>query len=110
MAFYGRDFIFNGTMSQELGLTISSESSEASTNAGSDVEPIIQKIYRRPKNYLLGVEQGPVLTFPISFNLGSDLAFLIALNAISKFSGLRLSGDVKKSNASPASVGCAPTA
>lgn len=68
MAFYGRDFIFGGTMSQELGLTISSESSEASTNAGSDVEPIIQKIYRRPKNYLLGVEQGPVLTFPISFN------------------------------------------
>lgn len=73
MAFYARDFIFNGTMSQELGLTISSSGPESSTDSGSGVTLITQKTYRRPQNYLLGVEQAPVLTFPISFNSESKI-------------------------------------
>lgn len=68
MSFYAKDFIFNNIMSQSLGLTISSDGAEDANDAGSNVEPVIIKIFRRPTNYLVGVEQGPVLTFPVSFN------------------------------------------
>ena len=68
MSFYARDFIFNGIPSQELGLTISSDGPESSNAAGSDVELKTIKIYRRSTNYLVGVEQAPSLSFPISLN------------------------------------------
>lgn len=78
MSFYARNFIYNGVMSQELGLTISSANAESTTDSGSNVNPIIQKIYRRPVNYLLGVEQAPNLTFPVSFNSESKINAVLA--------------------------------
>ncbi len=68
MSFYAEDFIFDGKPSQELGLTISSNSPEDSTDASSDVDLILEHIYRRPVDYLLGTDQNKKLSFPISFN------------------------------------------
>ncbi len=87
MSFYARNFIFNGIPSQTLGLTISSENAEDSTNAGSDVEPKIIKIYRRPTNYIVGVEQSPELTYPVSFNSESFISATFAAQIEQKLFG-----------------------
>ena len=72
MAFYGRNFIFGGVPSENYNLTISSVESDSST-PGPDVELMTTKIYRRPKVYLYGVSQKPVIQFPIVFNTPYEL-------------------------------------
>ena len=60
MAFYGRNFTFDGISSEIHNLTISSTDGESSTS-GTNVQLITEKLYRRPKEFLYGV-QDPNLT------------------------------------------------
>lgn len=74
MAFYAQDFIYNGIPSAFYGITISSEGSgEIATTGAGDIMPATQSIFRRPKPFFYGVQQTPVLTFPISFHTKYDL-------------------------------------
>jgi phage-related protein len=75
MAFWGSEFIFNRTPSSIFNLYISSssEGGEVEVEGGSNVEITTQKIFRRSKPYLLGVQQSPVLEFPIYFNCENEL-------------------------------------
>ena len=74
MGFFARTFIFDGIPSETFGLYLGSSSSsgEEAGAAGSDVKLLIQKIYRRPVPLFYGVEQDPVLQFPISMYTIND--------------------------------------
>ena len=64
MAFYAKNFVFDGIPSEMYGLVISSSSSgEDTSNASTDVDIKIQTIFRRPVPYFYGVTQTPVLEF-----------------------------------------------
>ncbi|MFZ2992542.1 MAG: phage tail domain-containing protein [Microgenomates group bacterium] len=73
MSFYGANFIYNNIISSEYGLHISSAGESDSTD-GSDVELYTQELYRRPKLYLLGVQQTPVLKMPITINVEHEIS------------------------------------
>jgi len=73
MGFYANNFAYNGIISSEYGLTISSESGAGSSD-GANVELITQELYRRPKSLLLGVQQTPVLEIPITINTRYELS------------------------------------
>lgn len=67
MPFSAKTFIFDDIPSEFYNLYIGEiNGGGESSMKGSDVELITEKIYRRPKPYLLGVEQKPVLEFEIS--------------------------------------------
>jgi len=67
MSFFGKTFIFNGVPSEAYGLYISTpDGGDGSFTAGSGIEPITEKIYRRPVPYMYGVDQTPVLEIPLS--------------------------------------------
>jgi hypothetical protein len=67
MSFYASEFIYNGVPSSNFGLTISDTNvSDELSLPGANVSIISQEIYRKPKVYLFGVKQTPVLTIPIS--------------------------------------------
>ena len=72
MSFYARNFIYDSIISSEYGLTISSDND--SSVSGADVELHTQSIYRRPKAYLLGVQQTPVLSMPIYITVPLSLS------------------------------------
>lgn len=74
MAFHAANFIYDTTISSEYGLRITSEEDGEGTVGGANVELYTQTIYRRPKPYLLGVQQAPVLTMPIRITTPNDLA------------------------------------
>lgn len=68
MSFFGKTFLFDGIPSETYGLYITTpDGGESFSAGGSDVEPILEKIYRRPKPYIFGVEQSPTLSFPVEF-------------------------------------------
>jgi len=66
--FYAKNFIFDGITSEQMGLSLGelNGSGEATTSGGSDIEILSEKIFRKPVPYLYGVEQKPVLEFPLS--------------------------------------------
>lgn len=68
MSFYANSLIFDGIPSEIYGLYIGSsgDGGESSNSTSGNVTPSVEKIYRRPKNYLYGVNQEPVLTFEIT--------------------------------------------
>lgn len=66
MPFYGNSFIFDGVPSEFYNLYLGQVGGEGeSTITGSDVSLLTQKIFRRPAPFLYGVEQTPVLSFPL---------------------------------------------
>jgi len=71
-AFIAANFSYDGIISSEYGLRITSDDSTSS--AGANVQLYTQKIYRRPKTYLLGIEQTPVLSIPIRINVPDQLS------------------------------------
>jgi len=73
MSFYAANFIYDSIISSEYGLRISSDNSNESSS-GANVELYTQQIYRRPKVYLLGVQQAPVLTIPIYITVPDQLS------------------------------------
>ena len=70
MSFYATEFVIDNISSLNYGITVSSigDSGESSSSSGSDISLITQKLLRRPVPFLYGVEQTPVLQFPLSFN------------------------------------------
>jgi len=74
MAFYAANFAYDGKMSSDYGLIITSEGSGEGENAGASVTLHVQEIYRRPKPYLLGVQQSPVLEIPVKINVSGELS------------------------------------
>jgi len=80
--FYGRSFTISDQPSEFFNILISSpEGGDVSTNASNDVELMTESIYRRPKVYLLGVKQSPVLEFDVHFNTPTELDASEAANA-----------------------------
>ena len=74
MPFYGKSFIFDGVPSEFYNLYLGQVAGEGeSITSGSDVSLLTQKIYRRPAPYLYGVEQTPVLQFPLSAYVPGEL-------------------------------------
>lgn len=74
MGFYASNFVYNNIISSEYGLRISSLNDSGSDHSAATVELFTQNIYRRPKVYLLGVQQTPVLTIPISVTTPTELS------------------------------------
>lgn len=74
MAFYAANFAYNGIISSEYGLKITSADSGEDSYAGATVELTTQELYRRPKVLLLGVQQKPVLSIPITINAKTELS------------------------------------
>lgn len=66
MAFYAKTFIYNDVPSELYSMVISSNSGDETTNASPNLNIITQEIFRRPKPYFYGVQQTPVLEFPVS--------------------------------------------
>src|ERR1035437_11076971 len=72
MSFIAKDFIFNGTPSEFFNLHLGDVGSsgggggEASTDAGSNVSPLTEKLFRRPRLFLYGTEQVAPLSIPLS--------------------------------------------
>lgn len=73
MAFYAANFAYDGIISSEYGLRITSTNSEDISD-GANVELLTQKIYRKPKVFLLGVEQTPVLEIPVTISVPDQLS------------------------------------
>lgn len=72
MAFYAANFVYDGIPASEFGLRISSLS-EQENSVGASVELMTQSVYRRSKEYLLGVKQAPVLNIPITITVENEL-------------------------------------
>lgn len=68
MSFWAREFAFDGISSSMYDLVITSEglggsSHESSDSGNNDIQLYTESIYRRPVEYLYGVQQTPVLEF-----------------------------------------------
>jgi len=75
MPFYGNSYIFDGVPSEFYNLYLGQIGGEGeSTMSGSDVSLLTQKVFRRPTPYLMGAEQTPVLTFPLSAYVPGELS------------------------------------
>lgn len=67
MAFWGRNFVFDSIPSETYSMIISSnDGGEGNTNGSLSVNIKTQEIFRRPVPYFYGVQQSPVLEFPVS--------------------------------------------
>lgn len=67
MSFNASYFIYNSIVSMEYGLTISAiGDSGVKEYSGADVSLFTETLYRRPRVYLLGVQETPILEIPIS--------------------------------------------
>jgi phage-related protein len=68
MAFYAKNFIFNGKPSEFYGLYLGefNGSGESMTAASSDVSLLTQKLFRKPVPLFWGAEQTPILSFNLS--------------------------------------------
>ena len=73
MGFYAKYFIYDDVPSSDYGLIISNMDSE-SNHSGASVELMTQEVYRKPKVYLLGVQQKPVLSLPITISVQGELS------------------------------------
>lgn len=74
MAFWGNTFVFNGIPSETYNLYISSpDGGMVDTTGSGDVELHTQTVFRRPKPYLLGVQQTPVLSYDVQFTSPDEL-------------------------------------
>lgn len=73
MAFYAKSFIYDSIPSLNYGLSISTLSDSDSNHMGANVELLTQNVYRKPKVYLLGVQQTPVMTIPITITVSEEL-------------------------------------
>ena len=74
MAFYSSNFIYDGIISSEYGLRISTFGGEEENFSLANVELITQSIYRKPKVFLLGINQTPVLEIPITITVPQELS------------------------------------
>lgn len=74
MAFYASNFVYDGTISSEYGLHISTLSDSGGAGTGGNVKLFTQEIYRRPKMYLFGVQQTPVLVLPVTITVPTELS------------------------------------
>ena len=83
MTFYAANFIYNSVISSDYGLVISSLGSSTS-HQGAGVELFTESLYRRPKVYLMGVQETPVLSLPITITREEEISAEEA-SAISKW-------------------------
>jgi len=68
--FWGKSFIWDGIPSETYNLGIVNfDTGKINSPAGSDIEIFTKSVYRKPKTYLFGVSQTPVLQF--SLTIGS---------------------------------------
>ena len=68
MAFYGKGFMFNSIPGETYGLYLTNfDTGMINSPAGSDIEIFEVTPYRRSKPYYLGVQQTPILEFPVVF-------------------------------------------
>lgn len=75
MAFYSSDFIFDGIPSEmyDLHITSRDDGADVTTESASNVTPYLQEIFRRPVQYLYGVQQTPILSFPVTLNSPNEI-------------------------------------
>jgi phage-related protein len=75
MAFHANTFIFDNIPSETMNLYLGEigGSGESSTGGSNPVELSTEKIYRNPVPLFYGVEQTPVLSFPLSMYSPGDL-------------------------------------
>ena len=68
MAFTARTFIFGETPSEFHNIFLGefSGSGDSSNPTSSDIQPLTQKLFRRPVPLFFGSEQIPILSFPLS--------------------------------------------
>jgi phage-related protein len=67
MAFYGSSFVWRGIPSESFNIFIMSpDGGESITQGSPELELITQKIPRRSRPYLLGIEENTVLSFNLS--------------------------------------------
>jgi len=69
MSFIAKSFIFNDVPSENYDLRVFNfeRGGLGSSVAGGDIEIISKEMYRRPIPYFYGVQQKPVLRFPLTF-------------------------------------------
>lgn len=74
MAFWGNSFIFAGIPSETYNLYISSpDGGMVETTGAGDVVLLTETVFNRPKPYLLGVQQSPVLSYDVQFTSPDEL-------------------------------------
>lgn len=74
MGFYAKNFIYDGIISSEYGLRITSDDSETVGSTRSEI--ISQNIYRRPKSFLLGVSNNEPLEMFVKLLVPDQLSAL----------------------------------
>jgi hypothetical protein len=83
--FYGIRFIYDGVPSEQFGLYVANFDSGMMTSpAGTDIELVTDIVRRKAKPYFYGVQQKPVLTFPITI-VSEDIVDAYGRNAIFKW-------------------------
>ena len=74
MSFYASYFIYDSNISYEYGLKISSATNSGiHETSGANVRLFTESLYHRPKVYLLGVQETPTLTIPITISVEDQL-------------------------------------
>ena len=85
MSFWGQSFIFDGIPSETHSLGIHTpDGSDASNMGSSNVELLTQEVWRKAKEYLLGVKHAENLEFDVSFRSENELT-TADLNIIQKW-------------------------
>jgi phage-related protein len=76
MTFYAANFSYDGIISSEYGIRITSDLGGDTSANGADVQLYTQQLYRNPQLYLLGVQQTPALTIPCHFSASDQISAL----------------------------------
>ena len=84
MAFYAREFSFDGIPSSNYALTISSttDGSEVSTNFPGDVKLFTEKLFNRTDEFYYGASVEPSLEFPVTFLTDNEELMAVNLEKI----------------------------
>jgi len=80
MAFFGKEFIFDGVPSSKYNLYINSPNGGdfEILPASSDVEIFTQRVYRRPRVYYYGTSQSPVLEFDLEVTSPEEITSVMS--------------------------------
>jgi hypothetical protein len=75
MPFYGNVFIYDSIPSEFHNISIGefNGGGESTTSGSNNVEPLTQKLFRRPTPLFFGAEQTPVLSFPLSMYCKNEI-------------------------------------
>ncbi len=73
MAFYASNFVYDSKVSSDYGLTISTIGASPD-HRGANVELSTESLYRRSKVYLMGVQETPVLSLPVTITVAEELS------------------------------------